>query len=179
MNKIYFAGFDVCSPETEIIRRKYQAVCAKYGYKAIFPISNRALRDKYGESLSTPLDESRAMFEENLRRIDSANIVIANLGYSFELCTNNTAFEIGYAHSKHKQVIGYRDVEFGMRFYNSQEKIAFQSVRNPNRPPANLMVVCAMPVIIQGELEDCLDWILKDPLEENRRMLDFDEDETL
>ena len=66
-----------------------------------------------------------------------------------------------------------------MRLYNAQEKIAFQSIRNPHRPPANLMVVCAMPVIIQGELEDCLDWILKDPLEENRRMLDFDEDETL
>ena len=52
------------------------------------------------------------MFSENLSKIDSSNIVIANLGYSYELCTNNTAFEIGYAFSKHKRIIGYRDVDY-------------------------------------------------------------------
>ncbi|MBR2855379.1 nucleoside 2-deoxyribosyltransferase [Candidatus Saccharibacteria bacterium] len=160
MNKIYFAGFDDCSPVAEMVRRKYRIVCAKYGYKAIFPSNPSSIKNSGGEPF-TPLDESRAMFSENLRKIDSSNIVIANLGYSYELCTNNTAFEIGYAFSKHKRIIGYRDVDYIMKFHDAQRAVC-RSANHQNRPPANFMTVCSMPVIIQGELEDCLDWLLQD-----------------
>ena len=98
MKKLYLAGFNASLPDAEKVKRKYTVLCSKYGYKIIFPADPRRIKDKKG-TLTTPLSRARSVFNSNLQKLEAADIVVANLNYFSGMCTNNTAFEIGYANA--------------------------------------------------------------------------------
>lgn len=169
MVKIYFTGFNASSPIAKSTVKKYKLVCSKYGCQAIFPATTSEYK-RNNDSFCTPLEIAHLVFDENLRRIDNANIVLANLNYSMGFCTNNTAFEIGYAYANHKRIIGYRDVEYALRFYDLHKKFAYQTTPDDSEQPANLMTTCSMSVIVQGELEDCLELLFNNPYEDMKNI---------
>lgn len=156
MEKIFLAGFNVYSPETKPAIMEYQILCTKYGCKALFPTTIEEVRAANRKPFDTPLSESQAVFRSNLKRIDSADVIIANLDYySSYYSTSDTIFEIGYAYAKNKRIIGYVDHEYQTGYYTMRGCVMDQVGQ-----PSNLMVACATMIIIQGSFDSCLEYVL-------------------
>ena len=169
MKKILFAGFEQLTSNYTTLRNHIVALCAKYDYKAVFPAENKG-RNKSGKLYDTPLDEAKAVYRNNLQRIDSVDSVIANLNYfnGCGFCTNDAAFMVGYAAAKEKQILGFVDAE-----HLSQPGCSVQDYmycapdeRKVLGRSASRMVACAISVIIRGSIEDCLEVVFSDPQEE-------------
>lgn len=169
MKKILFAGFEQLTSNYTTLRNHIAALCAKYDYKAVFPAENKG-RNKSGKLYDTPLDEAKAVYRNNLQRIDSVDSVIANLNYfnGCGFCTNDAAFMVGYAAAKGKQILGFVDAE-----HLSQPGCSVQDYmycapdeRKVLGRSASRMVACAISVIIRGSIEDCLEVVFSDPQEE-------------
>ena len=160
MRKIYIAGFNTSLPEVWSLSNKYKILCAKYGCKAVFPTTVDQIRKEEGRTFNTPLEEAQAIFRANLQKLDSADTIIANLDYYGNFyATSDTIFEMGYAYSKNKQIIGYYSHEYQAGYYALRGVITDQCTSEFGRP-TNLMVACATSIIIQGDFEDCLELVL-------------------
>ena len=170
MKKIFFVGFDSSSSDDYVaLRNHFGAVCHKFGCEAVFPIDGKRFREE-SRKYDTPLDEARAIFRSNLRRIDSASVVIANLNYfnSRGFCTNDAAFVIGYATSKDKQILGFVDADgLSEARCNTQDYMYYTpDTKKTLSRPVSHMAANALSVIIRGSIEDCLSVIFNDPYEE-------------
>lgn len=101
MKKIYLAGPDVFKPDFETIRDQLKSWCSIEGFHPLSPADG------------TPIDcdvsdLSRQIYLQNIRYIDAADIVMANVesfrGYEPD---SGTVFEIGYAIGRGKDVWCY------------------------------------------------------------------------
>ena len=157
MRTLYLAGFNTSLPDAEEVKQKYIARCNKYGYKIIFPTDPHQLKTKAG-SLATPMSKARSIYNNNLQKLEAADVVVANLNYFSGMCTNNTAFEIGYAIAKGKKIVGYMDAERIYNQYSISEDMP-DSVNESYNQPANVMVACSLIAIVQGDFEHCLEML--------------------
>ena len=157
MKKVFFIGFN------ETLFRHFAIVCAKYELEAVFPTSREDVIVKNNGPFKDLLSEMRAIFSSDIKRVDSAEYVIANLNIFNGICTNDTSFTVGYAFAKHKRVVGHAGAtlfDLGESFMDqtpcsAEEKQAYQ--------PASRMVAGATSVIIKGSIEACLEALFEEP----------------
>ena len=139
---IYIAGPDVFSPGSKQIGDKYKAICTKYGFVGLYPLDNECT-------------DAQEIFQANLRMIDRADYVVANLNNFRGIpMDDGTAFEIGYAFAKGKIIYGYLDDARSMteRFGKLDANgYAFEGFGLP----INLMIWHSA-TIINGTFEDCI-----------------------
>lgn len=104
MKKIYIAGFDVFKPTAKQIGKDYKRICEECGYEGLYPLDNEA------QSLWSKEVAREFLYNENLKLIQKADIVIANANpFRGDELDSGTAFEIGYAKALNKKVILYMD----------------------------------------------------------------------
>lgn len=102
MTKIYLAGPDVFEPDAIEVGEKLKKLAAQYGFIGLFPLDNII------ETQGSPHDVARAIRDANIKLIESADIVIANLNPFRGLEPDSgTVFEVGYATALDKQVYCY------------------------------------------------------------------------
>lgn len=102
MQRIYLAGPDVF--ETDAVERgeTLKELCRGFGFEGLYPLDNSvSLND-------TPGKVARAIREANIRLLESADIVMANLNPFRGLEPDSgTVYEVGYAAALKKKVYGY------------------------------------------------------------------------
>lgn len=154
--KAYLAGFEVFRTDASEYGRQMKALCEQYGLEGIYPL------DKEIEPRPDKTDTARAIFAGNIRLIDKADLIIANLNpFRGVEPDSGTVFECGYGYAKGKKVYGY--ISDGRE---QQEKLGADidpeagtykdgmTVENFGLP-LNLML--SVPIdIVTGTFEDCL-----------------------
>lgn len=95
MKKIYLAGPDVFLENAETAGDRLKEKCKKYGFIGLYPLDNKAS------------SKSDIVFG-NMKLIDECDIVLANCNvFRGKEMDSGTAFEIGYAAAKGKQILCY------------------------------------------------------------------------
>lgn len=123
------------------IGEKYKAICERYGHKGLYPLDNEC-------------DNSKDIYEGNVALINEADAVIAN-GNEFRGETDaGTAFEIGYAAAKNKQILIYMSDTRSLIEKLGKEDEKGRAVENFGYP-VNLMLAESAQ-IINGTFEDCV-----------------------
>ena len=102
IHHLYLAGPDVFRPDAAEHGRRLVALCAEFGFSAVFPLS---------ASLPTGLSPralARHIYEANIAHIARCDAVLANLDFfRGPEPDSGTCFEVGYAVAKGKPVFGY------------------------------------------------------------------------
>ena len=102
IHHLYLAGPDVFRPDAAEHGRRLVALCAGYGFSAVFPLS---------ASLPTglaPAALARHIYEANVAHIARCDAVLANLDFfRGPEPDSGTSFEVGYATALGKPVVGY------------------------------------------------------------------------
>jgi nucleoside 2-deoxyribosyltransferase len=102
LHRIYLAGPDVFRPDAADHGQQLVALCAEYGFAAVFPLA---------ASLPTglaPQALARHIYEANVAHIEACDAVLANLDFfRGPEPDSGTCFEVGYAIARGKAVIGY------------------------------------------------------------------------
>jgi nucleoside 2-deoxyribosyltransferase/GNAT superfamily N-acetyltransferase len=102
IQRIYLAGPDVFRPDAAVHGRTLVALCAEYGFDAVFPLD---------EALPGELpthEAARRIYDANVTRIDACDAVLANLDFfRGPEPDSGTCFEVGYAIARGKTVVGY------------------------------------------------------------------------
>lgn len=154
--KIYIAGPDVFMKNAKEIGERYKQICTKYGFIGLYPLDNEVT----GKNLSKP-SLSAKIFKANCAQIRDADCIIANLndfrGYGMD---DGTAWEIGYAYTFGKYIIGYSDDASSMVDRWGQKTIEDTEVEDFDAP-VNLMIANACDSIVQGSFEDAVRTLLK------------------
>ena len=103
--RIYLAGPDVFFPEAAEIARRKKAICAEFQMEGLSPFDNEVVVDP-----AQPQDAARRIYEGNIRLMDSADAIIANLtpfrGVSADV---GTAFELGFCAARGMPLFGYSE----------------------------------------------------------------------
>lgn len=153
--KIYMAGFEVFYPDAAERGKQMKALCAKYGFEGIFPL------DKDIKPQPTRRGTASAIFEGNVKLVQKADIIIANLNpFRGTEPDSGTVFECGLGYAWNKKLYAHvldartmaeklqpgTDAETGL--YDGMTVEQFDL-------PNNLML--GVPVtIVEGTLEDAL-----------------------
>lgn len=102
LRRLYLAGPDVFRPDAAAHGRALVALCAEYGFTAVFPLD---------ESLPPDLPPRAAaarIWQANVAHIEQCDAVLANLDFfRGPEPDSGTCFEIGYAIARGKPVVGY------------------------------------------------------------------------
>lgn len=110
VRQIYLAGPDVFLPDAIAIGERKKALCARYGFRGLFPFDNEVGEPAPGERID------RAIYRENVAMIRRADAVIVNLtpfrGPSADV---GSVFELGLAAGLGKVVCGYTNVASDLR----------------------------------------------------------------
>ncbi|MDX2493514.1 MAG: nucleoside 2-deoxyribosyltransferase, partial [Desulfuromusa sp.] len=102
MKKIYLAGPDVFEPNAVEMGDKLKQLAEEYGFIGLFPLDN-AIPVK-----RTPHETARAIRDANIKLIESADIVMANLNpFRGVEPDSGTVFEVGYAAALKKDIYCY------------------------------------------------------------------------
>ena len=140
MKKVYLAGWEVFKPDAKEEGERLKKLCAKYGFKGLYPLDNEC-------------DSAEEIYKGNIALIHEADYVIANVnsfrGYEPD---SGTAFEIGYAVSLGKTVIAYTSEGRPMTEWVRDEN--GYAVENFGYP-VNLMIAMGARLVI-GTAEDAL-----------------------
>lgn len=138
MKKIYLAGPDVFLPRLQAIGRgnDLKAMCLKHGFLGLYPLDNEV--PAFGDGMA----QAAWIAGANMRMIDECDYVLANLNNWQGEPDSGTAFEIGYARAKGKDVWAYRD---------SAAPVEWE----PFGCNVNLMLYCNVNMFV-GTAEDCL-----------------------
>lgn len=140
--KIYIAGFDVFKENAVEIGRSYKEICERYGHAGLYPLDNEC-------------DSAKEIFSGNVKLIDEADIIVANLNnFRGDEPDCGTAFELGYAYAKGKRLFGYiEDIRTLREKLGDIDKDGM-AVEDFSLP-VNLMI--GIPtVIVQGGFEDVI-----------------------
>jgi nucleoside 2-deoxyribosyltransferase len=101
--KIYLAGPDVFLPDPLKIAEAKKKICAKYGFRGIFPLDN--VLDLSNLSL---FESGVKIYQNNIKLMDNCDLIIANMtpfrGPSMDV---GTAFELGYMTAQGKPIFAY------------------------------------------------------------------------
>lgn len=102
--KAYLAGPDVFRSDAKEHLSKLSAICKAEGIQALTPLDTEVPEGLKGGMAAG------FIFESNLKLIQEADIVIANISpFRGPSVDPGTAFEIGYAHALGKGVFAYSD----------------------------------------------------------------------
>jgi len=134
MKKIYLAGPDVFRENAPEHFNKMKELCHKYGFIGLSPFDSEA---EFGAT-------SEIIFDCNIEMIDRCDIIVANLTKFRGSCIDDgTAFEIGYAYAKDKEIWGYTE-DYDIALIDSTiGNEEFPHVENFNLP-RNLMICNAI-----------------------------------
>ncbi|MCX7155851.1 MAG: nucleoside 2-deoxyribosyltransferase [Rhodocyclales bacterium] len=101
--KLYLAGPDLFRPDVVEWTERVSALCRREGHEAVIPLDGT--RTDAGD-----------IYRNNLRLIDEADIVLANLNpFRGSEPDSGTCVEIGYALALGKPVIGYAETFVPLR----------------------------------------------------------------
>jgi nucleoside 2-deoxyribosyltransferase len=101
MGSIYLAGPEVFLPDALDMGRRKTALCAKYGFRGLYPL-DADFKGQNGERLS------RRIFDSNVGMIRACDAVIANLTpFRGPSADAGTVFEVGFALALGKPVFAY------------------------------------------------------------------------
>ncbi len=104
MIKIYLAGPDVFEKDAIEQGEHLKKLCSQYGFRGLFPLDNEIASE------GTLLETATQIREANLKRIQSADIILANLNPFRGLEPDSgTIYEVGYATALNKKILGYTD----------------------------------------------------------------------
>src|SRR5689334_21135258 len=100
IQRLYLAGPDVFRPDAAAHGRKLVAQCAEFGFTGVFPLD---------ESLAgEPHELAERIYAANIAHIESCDAVLANMQFfRGPEPYSGTCFEVGYAVTRGKLVIGY------------------------------------------------------------------------
>jgi len=102
LNRLYLAGPDVFRPDAADHGRRLVALCAQYGFDAVFPLAEALPRGLSPHALA------RHIYATNIAHIANCDAVVANLDFfRGPEPDSGTCFEIGYATALGKPVVGY------------------------------------------------------------------------
>ncbi|RUS42851.1 nucleoside 2-deoxyribosyltransferase [Cohnella sp. AR92] len=160
--KIYMAGFEVFRPDAVETGIRMKRLCDEYGFEGIFPL------DKDIKPQPTKHETATAIFEGNVRLVNRADIVIANLNpFRGSEPDSGTVFECGLAYGLGKKLYGFvtdrrtmeerlhPDIDPATGLHKDG-----MTVENFDLP-INLML--SVPVtIVEGTLEDALKRLRED-----------------
>ena len=109
MVKVYIAGPDVFLPEPQAVGERLKGVARRHGFEPLFPLDNAV-------DIRASENPSLAIFEGNRAMIDAADVVVANLNaFRGAEPDSGTVWEVAYAISRGKPVIGYVASDMSMR----------------------------------------------------------------
>ncbi len=155
--RIYLAGPEVFFPEPQKEGERLKSICSTHGHEGVFPLD--------GEIDTQGLEAweiSEAVFDANIQKIDSCTAVIANMTpFRGPGMDGGTAFEIGYAYSEGKIIIGWssddRDYIDRVREYFSGKLEKSDRWRDPQQlevedfgQPDNLMMSAAVLDVVSN-----------------------------
>lgn len=101
--KAYIAGPDVFYPNAQDLANNARMVAARHDIEALIPIDNEIKSGK-------PADMSNAIFKANVKMINEADIVIANISpFRGPSADSGTVWEIGYAFAQGKKIFAFSD----------------------------------------------------------------------
>lgn len=161
LKKIYIAGPDVFEKDAQQIGIKYKKICIKYGFEGLYPLDNEI---KFTHKKET----AKVIFESNIKLIQQADIVIANLNnFRGKEPDSGTVWECGYASALGKEVYAYMDDTntYIDRFKSNEKHLDKELsviVDTKDRIiedfdlPINLMLGCSIKNIVQGSFEEVL-----------------------
>ncbi len=102
MKKIYLAGPDVFEPNAIEVGEKLKQLVSEYGFIGLFPLDNIISQQ------GSPHEVARAIRDANIKLIESADIVMANLNpFRGIEPDSGTVFEVGFATALQKNVYCY------------------------------------------------------------------------
>jgi nucleoside 2-deoxyribosyltransferase len=102
MKKIYLAGPDVFDPDAIRVGEKLKQLASEYGFIGLFPLDNSIT------TKGTPHEVARAIRDANIKLIESADIIMANLNpFRGIEPDSGTVFEVGFATALGKEVYCY------------------------------------------------------------------------
>jgi nucleoside 2-deoxyribosyltransferase len=164
LKKIYLAGPDVFEQNAIEIGKRYVDLCSKYGFLGLYPLDNEI------EFSDNKHQVAKDIFIANVKLIDKADIVVANLNsFRGKEPDSGTVWECGYAYAKGKKVYGYmKSTKAYIEKFTNLEKYTKDDLTIDTQGmiiedfdyPANLMISCSTK-IFDGELEDVLKVIEK------------------
>lgn len=103
IHRLYLAGPDVFRPDAVEHGRRLVALCAEFGFSAVFPL-DPALAD----AQLPPPELAALIYRHNIAHVDACDAVLANLDFfRGPEPDSGTCFEVGYAVARGKPVIGY------------------------------------------------------------------------
>ncbi len=103
MMKIYLAGPEVFFPAPQKEGQRLRGICAYHGFEGVFPVD-----DEVGMEGLAGWEIAEAIFNANIQKIDECSAVIANMTpFRGPGMDGGTAFEIGYAFSAGKLIVGW------------------------------------------------------------------------
>lgn len=149
--KLYLAGPDVFRPDAEAWAAQARALCRRHGHQALLP-------------LDVAQTTAAAIFRSNLRLLNEADAVIANLNpFRGQEPDSGTCVEIGYALALGKPVLGYanslRSLRERLRALGPDATGRFRDASGWTVEdfglPFNLMLAVPLPMV-EGDLEDGL-----------------------
>lgn len=123
------------------IGENYKRICEKYGHTGLYPLDNEC-------------DCPKEIYEGNVALINEADAVIANGNEFRGEMDVGTAFEIGYAAAKGKNILVYMsDTSSLVEKYGAEDERG-RSVEDFGYP-LNLMIAESAQVV-KGSFEDCI-----------------------
>ncbi len=162
MKKIYLAGPDVFEPNAIGIGDKLKQLAAGYGFAGLFPLDNSI------PVKQTPHETARAIRDANIKLIESADIVMANLNpFRGMEPDSGTIFEVGYACALKKAVYCYATDcrEMIARIRDKQQLSADATFCQEGKSiedfklSHNLMMI---DLVVAEDAESCLAYIAKE-----------------
>lgn len=153
--KIYIAGPDVFMPDPVERGEQLKSIVRSFGYTPLFPLDNEIIQSE---------DLSKDIFTGNVKMIQQADIIIANLNaFRGHEPDSGTVWEIGYAHALNKRIIGYTNdirpmktkINPGTNSIHDKNGWRIEDFGHPN----NLMIANACEAIIEGDISNALSYI--------------------
>lgn len=156
LQRLYLAGPDVFRPDAAEHGRRLVALCAAYGFDAVFPLSDTL-------PALPPNALARHIYERNIAHIAACDAVIANLDFfRGPEPDSGTCFEVGYATALGKRVVGYvpEDGSFAERIRRRHPHVVGDAQKDVHGweleefgLPLNLMLGVPCHVVIGGVRE--------------------------
>jgi nucleoside 2-deoxyribosyltransferase len=154
MKKIYLAGPDVFREDANEWFDVMKEMCIEYGFIGLSPFDSEA-----GNNAN-----SSVIFTANVKLIDECDIVVANLDpFRGPNIDDGTAFEIGYAYAKGKEIWGYTMVSC----LELKEITEIWNVESDDFPHVENFGLCRNLMIVRsiqasgGSIKECFGDVLK------------------
>ena len=146
--KVYISGPDVFAPNARQLGDSFKIACRDCGFEGLYPLD-----------IDRADITSEIIFTENLNKIRTADIVVANLNpFRGECIDDGTAYEIGFAHALKKPVYGYAKDLRSLRERIGKYDGSGYEVEDFGYP-VNLMIAETVSYIVEGDFTDCMRWL--------------------